>query len=66
MTRDEWLRQCAQRFIDRSDADHGEAAAYALACAEAEQEANGRDVLNWSAPADAADDEMSYWDDDGE
>lgn len=66
MTRDQWLQQCAQRFMDRSDADAGSAAAYAKECAAAEQQAHGSEPRNWTAPADAADEEMSYWDDDTE
>ena len=64
MKRNEWLRLCGQRIMDRSDADPGEAAAYARECADFERSKHGDDTTKWMAPADAADEEMANWDTD--
>lgn len=64
MTRDQWLRRCAQRFIDRGGLDTGEAAACAEECARTQLDENGRNPAGWDKPEDAADEEMSYWTDD--
>lgn len=66
MTRDRWLRLCAQRLIDRGGLDDGTAAACAAECARHQQDINGRKPARWDKPKDAADEEMSYWTDDGE
>jgi hypothetical protein len=65
MTRDQWIKTCAQRFIDRGGLDIGEAAAYAEECARQQKDEHGIDPAAWDAPAVAADDDMSYWDNDG-
>lgn len=65
MTRDTWLRRCAQRLIDRGGMDTGEAAATALACAELQESEKGRRPFDWESPEDAADEEMASWDNDG-
>lgn len=57
MKRDQWLRACAQRFIDKQDIDPGEAAAYAKECEEQMQKAGV-----WKDPTLAADEEMAFWD----
>lgn len=64
MTRDRWMRECAQRLIDRGGLDDAAAAANAAECARHQQEMNGRSPARWDKPADAADEEMSYWTDD--
>ena len=65
MTRDQWLTKCAQRLIDRGGLDAGDAAANAIECAKLQTDDNGTNPAKWDAPADAADEEMSHWDNDG-
>ena len=61
MTRDQWLRRCAQRLIEKAGMEPGEAAAMANHCA---REQYGLAPARWDKPEDAADEEMSYWTDD--
>lgn len=64
MTRDQWLRRCAQRFIDRAEVDPGSAAGMANEAAIIQQQEHGRSPGKWDRPEDAADEELSYWADD--
>mgnify|MGYP001608580121 CR=1 FL=1 len=67
MTRDEWIDACGKRFAEVAGLIDAESVrACADGCADAEQEENGPDASSWAAPAEAADEEMSYWTDDGE
>lgn len=61
MTRDTWLRRCAQQFMDKAGVDTGEAAAYASACAADQARAQGIRPLDWDKPEAAADAEMQGW-----
>lgn len=64
MTRDRWMRECAQRLMDKGELDHASAAACAVECARHQQDMHGRNPARWDKPTDAADEEMSYWADD--
>lgn len=59
LTRDEWKRQYAARLMERS----GMAELPAIECAE---EAATDDIFRWNEmhPEDAADQEMSCWEND--
>lgn len=60
MTRDQWLRRCAQRFMDKAQLDAGEAAALAGVCAK---EQSGLNPAGWDKPEAAADEELACWTD---
>lgn len=64
MTRDDWLAACQKRYVEQSNTDPEVALGFAQACAEQEQEDHGDEVHLWGDPADAADSDMSYWEDD--
>lgn len=61
MTREEWELRCARRFQDVGGLEAGEAAAFAKNCAETQIEDVGDDVSEWENPEDAADTDISYW-----
>lgn len=54
--KEDWLRRCAQRYIDMSGIDEDEAKEYAEACWESRLD-------DADSPEDAADEDMSYWGD---
>ena len=58
MTRDQWLRRCAQRIIDKAELDTGSAAAYAD---ELARQQVGREPRSWRKPEDVADEEIADW-----
>ena len=66
MTRDEWIDRCAARMTAVAGMARDNALYFAKECAAFEAESNGPSGDGWNAPEDAADEEMSYWDDDGE
>ena len=53
----EWLRRCAQRFVEKADLDEETAMVFAEAC----WDAYDRDIYT---PESAADEDMSYWEND--
>lgn len=63
MTRDTWLRICAQRLIDKGGMETGEAVAYADSLAETQIADNGRNPNDWDSPGEVADEEISRWGD---
>lgn len=63
-TREEWVSACAARYLEVSGIDTESADYFAKVCAEQEQDANGPYGPEWESPADAADEDMSYWDND--
>jgi len=75
ITRDDWKRRYAARIMDRAKWDECSAVAASEAGASAYEEserAAGNTVIWWGVapgsdltPEDAADEEMSYWTDDG-
>lgn len=52
MDRNEWLKRCAQRFLDRAECNRAEAFEFARTCYDNE---------DGESPEDNADIEMSYW-----
>ncbi|WP_416406558.1 hypothetical protein RCH27_08870 [Paracidovorax citrulli] len=60
-----WVEQCAERFVTRAglnaETDARFAKASAEACADQQAEEHGPNPSEWEPPADAADEEMSYW-----
>ena len=60
MTENEWKRICADRFLQRAELEPDEAESIAAECFELCQDDGG--FLKHD-PEDAADLEMSYWDD---
>lgn len=62
MTRDHWMRLYAMRLMKKANLDSGEAAACAAEAANDQNSRLGRDPTRWENPADAADEEISYWD----
>ncbi|AJY38875.1 hypothetical protein BW21_4758 [Burkholderia humptydooensis] len=55
---EKWIDRCAKRYEERGGVDSKTAHAFALACWE--NRMDDRD-----SPEDAADDDMSYWENDG-
>lgn len=66
MTRDQWLTKCAAQFHDKGGMESGEAAAYAITMAVVQVADNGLNPADWDKPEDAAAEEMSCWDNDGD
>lgn len=64
MTRDEWIEACTQRYMTVGGLEPDDALYFAGVCAESEEATNGPNVENWDSPADCADEDMSYWEDD--
>lgn len=62
--RDEWKAKYSSRLVARSDIDRDVANEWAETAAGEQVEAWGENVSEWEAPEDAADEEMSYWDND--
>lgn len=62
-TVDEWLLDCTQRFLDRSDLGPVMAQIFAEACAEYQEQINGTRIEDWDDPIDTADEDMSCWSD---
>lgn len=56
-----WLGKCANRFMEKTGLDVGEAAAAADQCADLEELTNGSELELWLAPDRAADEEMAKW-----
>lgn len=54
MNKKQWLRDCAQQFINKASMDTGEAAAAAESCAELEELTNGAEIDLWDKPTTAA------------
>lgn len=68
MTKDEWIARCAARYAERAGLNETEAKAAAVACFDAESGEPGfefSEAVEYS-PEDCADEDMSYWTDDGE
>jgi hypothetical protein len=60
----EWREQCKKRFQAVTKSDDDEFLEQCVnGCVEMEKESEGDNVEDWSDPDDAADMEMSYWDD---
>ena len=59
MTRDQWLKKCAERLRDKTEMDPGEAASYAIMLHDHQVSDNGRDPAGWDDPTKAADEEIS-------
>lgn len=59
MTREEWIRRFADRVKAMSEISEEEAMESAKSCADTAEDDE------WLDPEEAADTEMSYWDDDG-
>lgn len=57
ITKEEWLRRCAQRYIDKSGIAADSADVFAEACWD--QRTSDAD-----SPEDATDADMEYWEDD--
>lgn len=70
MTRDEWMRRYAARIMERAGWDDVSAIqASEIGAQEFERmECAAGNAIDWSveSPEDAADDEMIYWEHDGE
>jgi hypothetical protein len=64
MTRTEWINRCASRYIEASGIDAERARDFANTCADQQADLNGASGLAWDSPEDAADEDMSYWEDD--
>jgi len=59
ITKGEWLRRCAARFIEKGGVDEETAEAFAETCLESTLEFEDFE----STPEECADGEMSYWTD---
>ena len=66
MTPDEWKRRYAARMMLMTDAPERAAIEAAEAGFEYATEAWGKFSAEWEGPENAADEEMSYWEDDGD
>lgn len=66
LTLQEWIERCADRFIKTTGTDIDKAHYLAGVCADSQADSNGASMAEWESPEDAADEEMSYWDDEGE
>lgn len=67
MTKEEWLSRCAVRYVERGGVDPERAKEFAQACFEAQDD--GESAFSESAdynPEACADEDMSYWTDDGD
>lgn len=64
ITQKEWIDLCASQYFVRAGLTSAQAYIYADATAGAEREQNGPDVTRWTEPKEAADIDMSYWEDD--
>ena len=64
LTREQWIRACADRYLAESDLDQESALHFATACADLQARPNGEDVSGWDSPSDAADEDMSYWEEE--
>lgn len=64
MTKSEWIAQCAARYISRAELSQEDANAAALACWEGLEVQDDDEIA--ADPQEYADDDMSYWTDDGE
>ncbi len=60
--RADWLRQCKDRYM-RAGCTDEVAAEFAVTCAEGQAAIYGTDPARWDPPAEAADEDMSYWGD---
>ena len=58
-----WIGQCADRYINWAGCPADTALEFATACAEQQAEEHGPNPAEWEPPADAADEDMSYWGD---
>ena len=68
MTSEEWTRRFAARIQEQAGWSEEAAMQCAQAAAESHDymERNSGREPQWLDPEDAADDEMSYWEDDGD
>lgn len=62
--RTEWIESCADRYMQAGGAPKETALHFAEACADQQTELNGENTAEWHSPSDAADDDMSYWEND--
>ena len=63
-TRTEWIERCADQYMQAGGATKETALHFAEACADQQTELNGENTANWDFPVHAADDDMSYWEND--
>jgi hypothetical protein len=63
-TRQQWIETCADRYMTRGGLELSRANEFAEACAHSEEEVNGPNVEKWDSPANCADEDMSYWEDE--
>lgn len=65
MTPEEWQRRCAARYMERGGV--GEHSAIQMAReAWVQEQDHGDPNSGWMSPEEAADEDMSYWEDDGD
>lgn len=63
MTKQEWIARCADRYIERGDLDELTAIDAADACYVSQKE-DTVEFGSFMSPEDAADQDMSLWDND--
>lgn len=64
MTRTEWIERCADRYMEAGGAIRESALDFAEVCADQQAELNGDNTAGWDSPSDAADEDMTYWEQD--
>lgn len=65
-TRESWITACADRYVSAGGADRNSAMYFAEACADSQESMHGPFNKEWDSPADAADEDMSYWESDND
>ena len=61
MTKDEWIKRCAEQFFTAGGMNEKESIEMAGTCLEALEYGGEEDPLNDTDPEEAATEEMSYW-----
>ena len=64
LTREQWIEACAQRYLSATPLGQESAVYFANACADQQTDSHGPDTAEWESPSAAADEDMSYWEDD--
>lgn len=66
MNKQQWENAYAARLAFKGGLDQLNATAAAVAASQVQHEESGPDVREWARPEEAADEEMTYWDDDND
>lgn len=63
-TREEWITACGDHYALHGGAPLESAIYFAEECADQQEALHGPYNPAWQQPSDAADEDMSYWEDD--